>query len=320
MLLLSLSLTFIEGWKFLDNVRVSPVKVVGASYIQSVGPEYLGGAAGNLYIYALSGIAYGNGTSRDSIFAVSLAALPRCVNDTPLVAFRQEYIVSDSIPTGRYDTTFQYVRKDSSADYGGIIVYRISYNTWQGLDTCIVKLDSAYVIPSIDDDNIPDTVYYRSSPGNLISKTGDTVYSRVEVRYKLKNTGTIQGFQIDSIVFFDRYKFRLKEYFGFLQIKLDTSRYIIYFTQFGPFPQDLVNVFTKDLTQATYAPQTLNNKFKLVGNRIIFDNPYKGYIEIYKADGTLYRRFYFNGYDLDLSRYKGLYIIRIGKDRIKFIN
>lgn len=307
----------VESFEILRNAKL--LKINNPISIQSIDPNYLGGSVGNWYLYNLTGTAYGNGTSKDSIFLLNYFSLPNCPSENPLVALRKEYIVSDSFPNGRTDTTFLYVRSDSSVDYGGIIVYRIGYNNWEGVDTCIIGFNTPIAIPSFDDDSIPDTLYLRPSPANLISKTADTVYSKVQLKYKIKNTGTIQGFQVDSITSEDVYKFRLKEYFGFLQIKLDTSYVKIYFAQ-GTFPLNRADVLTKNLAQAVYIPQFSDNKFKMIGNKIVFDNPYKGYIEIYKADGTLYRRFYFNGYDLDLSRYKGLYIIRIGKDRIKFIN
>jgi hypothetical protein len=313
---LLISLVFERGWDKLPTKIYLP-KAKNPS-IASIGPEYLGGVVGNWYLYQLAGVAYGNGTSRDSIFSVEPAITPYC--DAPNVAFRVEKIVSDSFPSGRYDTTFQYVRNDSAAVYGGIIVYKILQNTWQGIDTCIVLLNTPYPIPSVDDDAIPDTVWYRSSPGNLISKNADTVYSRVEIRYKVKTTSTISGFPMDSILAYDRYKFRFRENKGFWLIKLDTSYVVFYITGFGAFPTTLANVYTKTLLQSNVSIPESNLSYKIINNTIYFDRTYKGYIYIYKPDGRMYKSIFLNGKSLDLSSYKGLYIIKLGQNYIKFIN
>ena len=281
---LLISLVFERVWDKLPTKIYLP-KAQNPS-IASIGPEYLGGVVGNWYLYQLTGVLYGNGTSRDSIFLVT-PVITYC--DNPNVAFRVEKIVSDSFPSGRYDTTFQYVREDSAAVYGGIVVYKILQNTWQGIDTCVVLLNTPYPIPSIDDDAIPDTVWYRSSPGNLISKNADTVYSRVEIRYKLKTTSTISGFQIDSILFYDRYKFRFRENYGFWLIKLDTSYIVAYITGFGPFPIIQANVYTKTLLQTNVSISESDLSYKIINNTIYFDRTYKGYIYIYKPDGRMYK-------------------------------
>jgi len=316
MLELLVSLVFERGWKELPTKIYLP-KAQNPS-ISSIGPEYLGGTVGNWYLYQLTGIAYGSGTSRDSIFLVEPAITPYC--DTPSVAFRVENIVSDSFPSGRYDTTFQYVRRDSSAIYGGIVVYKVLQNNWQGIDTCIVQLNNPYPISSVDDDMIPDTVWYRSSPGNLISNNADTVYSRVEIRYKVKTTSTISGFPIDSILVYDRYKFRLVENRGFWLIKLDTSYVIFYITGFGAFPSTLTDVYAKNLLQSNVLISEISNKYRIINNIIYFDKPYEGYIYIYKPDGGIYKSFFFKGKSLDLSNYRGLYIIKLDNNYIKFIN
>jgi hypothetical protein len=313
---LLISLVFERGWDKLPTKIYLP-KAQNPS-IASIGPEYLGGVVGNWYLYQLTGVLYGNGTSRDSIFSVEPAITPYC--GTQNVAFRVEKIVSDSFPSGRYDTTFQYVRNDSAADYGGIIVYKILQNTWQGIDTCVVLLNTPYPIPSVDDDAIPDTVWYRSSPGNLISKNADTVYSRVEIRYKVKTTSTISGFPMDSILAYDRYKFRFRENYGFWLIKLDTSYVVFYITGFGAFPTTLANVYTKTLLQSNVSIPESNLSYKIINNTIYFDRTYKGYIYIYKPDGRMYKSIFLNGKSLDLSSYKGLYIIKLGQNYIKFIN
>ncbi len=312
---LLISLVFERGWGNLPT-KIYLQKAQTPS-IMLIGPEYLGGVVGNWYFYQLTGVAYGNGTSRDSIFSVAPGITPYC--DTPNVAFRVEKIVSDSFPNGRYDTTFQYVRKDSSADYGGIIVYKILQNTWQGIDTCIVKLNNPYPIASVDDDQIPDTVWYRSSPGNLISKNADTVYSRVEIRYKVKTTSTISGIQVDSILAYDRYKFRFRENKGFWLIKLDTSYVVFYIHNFGPYPSSLTNVYTKTLQQFN-VPLYEQVSYKIINNIIYFDKPIEDYIYIYRPDGRIYKVIFLKGKVLDLSHYKGLYIVKFGKSYIKFIN
>ena len=312
---LLISLVFERGWEKLPTkIYLQKAQIPS---ITLIGPEYLGGVVGNWYLYQLTGIAYGNGTSRDSIFEVAPAITPYC--DTPNVAFRVEKIVSDSFPNGRYDTTFQYVRKDSSADYGGIIVYKILETSWQGIDTCIVKLNNPYPISSVDDDQIPDTVWYRSSPGNLISKNADTVYSRVEIRYKVKTTSTISGIQVDSILVQDRYKFRFRENKGFLLIKFDTSYLVFYIHNFGPYPSSLTNVYTKTLQQSS-VPLSEQMSYKVINNIIYFDKPIEDYIYIYKPDGRIYKVLFLKGKILDLSDYKGFYIIKFGKNYIKFIN
>ncbi len=312
---LLISLVFERGWEKLPT-KIYLQKAQTPS-IMLIGPEYLGGVVGNWYLYQLTGIAYGNGTSRDSIFSVAPGITPYC--DTPNVAFRVEKIVSDSFPNGKYDTTFQYVRRDSSADYGGIIVYKILQTTWQGIDTCIVKLNNPYPIASVDDDPIPDTVWYRSSPGNLISKSADTVYSRVEIRYKVKTTSTISGIQVDSILAYDRYKFRFRENKGFWLIKLDTSYVVFYIHNLGPYPSSLTNVYSKTLQQSNVSLYE-QVSYKIINNIIYFDKPIEDYIYIYRPDGRIYKVIFLKGKVLDLSHYKGLYIVKFGKSYIKFIN
>ncbi|MCX7947409.1 MAG: hypothetical protein N2504_02320 [candidate division WOR-3 bacterium] len=317
-MIVTISLPYITSWDILSKISLDYVKK--GSHVQSVGPEYLGGVLGNWYLYNLSGSIYGNGISRDSISVVvqlNPNDLPYCPSQTPTVAIRLEHIQANQ---NRIDTTFQYVRPyDSLAVYGGIGVYRINRNTWEGLDTCVIKPNIAIPIESFDGDQIPDTVWYRPSPGSLLSKNADTVYSRAEIRYKIRITNTNQ-YPIDSILVFDRYKFRFRENKGFWLISLDTS-YAMLYTQFGPIPQTQTNLLRKELQNSSVnLLENISGKFKIVNSKIYFDRNYDGMIYIYKPNGTLERSFYFKGNILDLSKLKGLYIIKIREQYIKFLN
>ncbi len=318
MLLVSTSLIFVKGWEIAREIRkVEPLKSQSGYTVYQIGPGYIGSAVGNWYLYQVTGWLYGSGTSKDSIFALTEAITPYC-DTIPNVGFRTE--VWNTTDTSFVDTAYQFIRSDSAVDYYGIIIYRVNYTSWEGIDTCITKLNYPYPIPSIDDDNIPDTLYLRSSPGTLISINADTVYTRVEVRYKIKTTGTIQGLPMDSILEYDVWKFKLRENYGFTQMGIDSLRVIFFITGFGSFPIDTFDVFMKVIQQAVSISERENANFKLLNNKIYFDKPYDGQIFIYRTDGRLYRAFYFRGNELDLSSYKGLYIIRIGRNYIRFVN
>ncbi len=317
MLLVSTSLIFVKGWEIVNSIKaIKPVKSQNYS-ICDISPGYIGNSPGNWYLYQVTGWLYGSGTSKDSIFEVASAITPYC-DTIPNVGFRAE--VWNTPNFSGVDTAYQFIRSDSAVDYYGNIVYRVNYTNWEGIDTCIIKLNYPYPIGSVDDDSLPDTLYVRSSPGTLISKNVDTVYTRVEIRYKIKTTSTIQGLPMDSILEYDKWKFKLRENYGFTQIGIDSAHIVFFITGYGSLPIDTFDVFMKILQGASFISEKTNTNFKLIGNKIYFDKPHDGKIFIYRTDGTLYRSLYFRGNELDLSSYKGLYIIRIGKNYIRFVN
>lgn len=316
MLLVSTCVTFFNAWEIARSKgRVQIVKPQNYT-IQDIPPTYIGNVVGNWYLYQVTVFLYGSGTSKDSIIAVGDASTPYC-GTIPGAALRRE--VWNTAKKNSVDTTYQFIRPDSAIDYLGNIVYRVGYTTWEGIDTCISKFTDAHPIPSVDDDQIPDTLYLRPSTGTFISKVADTIYTRVEIRSKVKTTSTIQGLPVDSIRESDVWKFKLRENFGFTQIGVDSSHFVVFIYGY-PVTLDTFDVFMKTLQNPSYTFEKPVNDFKIVNSKIYFDKPYDGEVFIYKADGRLYRKLYVRSNELDLSTYKGLYIIRIGRNYIKFVN
>jgi hypothetical protein len=294
---------------------------------QAIGPDYLGGVVGNWYQYTVSGWLYGNGTSKDSIFALSNQTLPRCSAITLPIAFRVEHLVADSVPSGRYDTTYLFVRNDTFADYGGQLIYAIGKTSWITLDTCIVKNDTPFVIQSIDGDNIPDTARIRYQTGTLTLQNGDTFYTSSPIGWKITITNKNQ-YPIDSVIETDKWKFKIVRYKGLWRIADDSLRQVYY--AFGsPNPAldtTYKNTFIKTLTNTSYVPQTLilTDGIYIKGQKLFINYEGNKNIIIFNTNGEIVKNIRTTEKVIDISSLRGAYLIRINTNKgisfLKFVN
>jgi len=218
--------------------------------------DWLGVVEGRYWDYTITGILYGNGTERDSVFLVAIIGptdFPYCTFSSSLAGANYQRFMNTDSTGPQTDTGFIYFRQGYDDLYGqdGLMVmkYNPSFgDNWQAWDTCLIRLNTRYPIGDIDGDAIVDSLWFKSSTARVASISGSSYLITISpLRYTVWSS-LFSSYNIDSIVVWDYYRFKFNETFGKVEEHLDSSRIKYYMFGFPVVDTAFRNLYHKVAT------------------------------------------------------------------------
>jgi len=218
--------------------------------------DWLGVVEGRYWDYTITGILYGNGTERDSVFLVAIIGptdFPYCTFSSSLPGANYQRFMNTDSTGPQTDTGFIYFRQGYDDLYGqdGLMVmkYNPSFgDNWQAWDTCLIRLNTRYPIGDIDGDAIVDSLWFKSSTARVASISGSSYLITISpLRYTVWSS-LFSSYNIDSIVVWDYYRFKFNETFGKVEEHLDSSRIKYYMFGFPVVDTAFRNLYHKVAT------------------------------------------------------------------------
>jgi hypothetical protein len=213
---------------------------------------WLGISNGAYWDYTLSGIMYGSGSERDSVFSVINVPglIGRCVfwGFVPWASFRVR--ISSSFGSST-DTAFLYLRTDNIYSTGRLMIMK--YNpavgdNWEAWDTCFFPINIKIPVGDIDGDGSFDTIWTRPSRARVENISGGVYEVSISpLRYGIKLTSLSSFF--DSIIVWEYYRFKFVPYFGKVEEHLDSQRWK-YYRMGTPFEVPFRDLYHKVITTA----------------------------------------------------------------------
>ncbi|MFZ8833218.1 MAG: hypothetical protein ACO2O5_03315 [Candidatus Caldipriscus sp.] len=217
--------------------------------------DWLGVVDGRYWDYTITGILYGNGTERDSVFSVGvIGVFPYCTFSSSLPGANYQRFMNTDSTGPRIDTGFIYFRQGYDNLYGqdGIIVMKYNPSlgdNWQAWDTCLIRLNTRYPLRDIDGDGRVDTFWVKSSTARVASISGPSYFITISpLRYTVWSSLLSSLYFIDSIVVWDYYRFVFNETFGKVEEHLDSSRIKYYMFGFPVLDTAFRNLYHKVAT------------------------------------------------------------------------
>jgi hypothetical protein len=218
--------------------------------------DWLGVVEGRYWDYTITGIMYGNGTERDSVFlvgAIGPTDFPYCTFSSSLPgANYQRFMDTDS--TGpQTDTGFIYFRQGYDDLYGedGLMVMKYNPslgNNWQAWDTCLIRLNTRYPLGDIDGDGIVDTFWVKSSTARVASISGPSYFITISPLKYAFWSSLLSSYNIDSIEIWDYYRFKFNATFGKVEEHVDSQKVRYYMFGFPIFDTAFRNLYHKVAT------------------------------------------------------------------------
>jgi hypothetical protein len=201
--------------------------------------DWLGVVEGRYWDYTITGILYGNGTERDSVFLVGTIGptdFPYCTFSSSLPGANYQRFMNTDSTGPQTDTGFIYFRQGYDNLYGedGLIVMKYNPslgNNWEAVDTCLIRLNTRYPIGDIDGDSRVDSFWVKSSTARVANISGSSYFITISpLKYAVWSSLLSSSF-IDSIVVWDYYRFVFNATFGKVEEHLDSER--VRFYMFG---------------------------------------------------------------------------------------
>ncbi len=256
--------------------------------------DWLGVVEGRYWDYTITGILYGNGTERDSVFLVGIigpTSFPYCTFSSPLPGANYQRFMNTDSTGPRIDTGFIYFRQGYDNLYGenGLIVMKYNPSlgdNWQAWDTCLIRLNTRYPIGDIDGDGIVDTFWVRSSTARVASISGPSYFITISPLRYVVWSSLLSSYNIDSIVVWDYYRFKFNETFGKVEEHLDSSRIRYYMFGFPVVDTAFRNLYHK------VATTSISEASKEITS---------GEVRVYTADGRYVGKF--------VPNRKGIYFV-----------
>jgi hypothetical protein len=262
--------------------------------------DWLGVVEGRYWDYTITGILYGNGTERDSVFLVGVIGpsdFPYCTFSGFLPGANYQRFMNTDSTGPRTDTGFIYFRQGYDDLYGenGLIVMKYNPSlgdNWQAWDTCLIRLNTRYPIGDIDGDGIVDTFWVRSSTARVASISGPSYLITISpLRYTVRSS-LLSSYFIDSIVIWDYYRFKFNESFGKVEEHLDSGRIRYYM-----FGSPVVDTTFRNLYRKV-ATTSISEASKGITS---------GEVKVYTADGRYVGNF--------VPNRKGIYFVVSNRTR-----
>jgi hypothetical protein len=262
--------------------------------------DWLGVVEGRYWDYTITGIGYGNGTERDSVFFVGFIGptdFPYCTFVSSLPGANYQRFMNTDSTGPRIDTGFIYFRQGYDNLYGqdGIIVMKYNPSlgdNWQAWDTCLIRLNTRYPIGDIDGDGIVDTFWVKSSTARVASISGPSYFITISpLRYAVWSS-LLSSYNIDSIVVWDYYRFVFNETFGKVEEHLDSTRLKYYMFGFPVVDTAFRNLYHK------VATTSISEASKEITS---------GEVRVYTADGRYVGKF--------VPNRKGIYFVVSNRTR-----
>jgi len=218
--------------------------------------DWLGVVDGRYWDYTITGILYGNGTERDSVFLVGVIGptdFPYCTFSSSLPGANYQRFMNTDSTGPQTDTGFIYFRQGYDNLYGQDGLMVMKYNpslgdNWEAVDTCLIRLNTRYPIGDIDGDGRVDSFWVKSSTARVASISGPSYFITISpLRYTVWSS-LFSSFNIDSIVVWDYYRFVFNATFGKVEEHLDSSRIRYYMFGFPVVDTAFRNLYHKVAT------------------------------------------------------------------------
>jgi hypothetical protein len=252
--------------------------------------DWLGVEEGRYWDYTITGILYGNGTERDSVFLVGVIGptdFPYCTFASSLPGANYQSFMNTDSTGPQTETGFIYFRQGYDNLYGQDGLMVMKYNpslgdNWEAWDTCLIRLNTRYPIGDIDGDGIVDTFWVKSSTARVASISGPSYFITISpLRYTVWISSlSSPPFPIDSIVVWDYYRFKFNATFGKVEEHIDSERVKYYMFGFPILDTAFRNLYhkvattsiseaSKEVTSGEVRVYTADGRYvgKLVPNR-----------------------------------------------------
>jgi hypothetical protein len=264
--------------------------------------DWLGVVEGNYWDYTITGILYGNGTERDSVFIVGFIGptdFPYCTFVSSLPGANYQRFMNTDSTGPQIDTGFIYFRQGYDNLYGQDGLMVMKYNpslgdNWEAVDTCLIRLNTRYPLGDIDGDGIVDTFWVKSSTARVASISGPSYFITISpLRYTVWISSlSSPPFPIDSIVVWDYYRFVFNATFGKVEEHLDSERVRLYTFGFPIWDTTYRNIYHK------VATTSISEASKEITS---------GEVKVYTADGRYVGKF--------VPNRKGIYFVVSNRTR-----
>jgi hypothetical protein len=194
--------------------------------------DWLGVEEGRYWDYTITGILYGNGTERDSVFLVGDIGptdFPYCTFSSSLPGANYQRFMNTDSTGPQTDTGFIYFRQGYDNLYGEDGLMVMKYNpslgdNWQAVDTCLIRLNTRYPIGDIDGDGRVDSFWVKSSTARVANISGPSYFITISPLKYAVWSSLLSSYNIDSIVVWDYYRFKFNATFGKVEEHLDSER------------------------------------------------------------------------------------------------
>ena len=263
--------------------------------------DWLGVVEGRYWDYTITGILYGNGTERDSVFLVGIIGptdFPYCTFSSSLPGANYQRFMNTDSTGPQTDTGFIYFRQGYDDLYGEDGLMVMKYNpslgdNWEAVDTCLIRLNTRYPIGDIDGDARVDSFWVKSSTARVASISGPSYFITISpLRYAVWSSLLSSFYNIDSIVVWDYYRFVFNATFGKVEEHLDSSRIRYY-------------MFGSPVLDTTY--RNLYHKVATTSISEASKEVISGEVRVYTADGRYVGKF--------VPNRKGIYFVVSNRTR-----
>jgi len=262
--------------------------------------DWLGVVEGRYWDYTITGILYGNGTERDSVFIVGFigpSEFPYCTFVSSLPGANYQRFMDTDSTDPRIETGFIYFRQGYDNLYGedGLMVMKYNPslgNNWEAWDTCLIRLNTRYPIGDIDGDGRVDTFWVKSSTARVASISGPSYFITISPLKYVVWSSLLSSSFIDSIVVWDYYRFVFNETFGKVEEHLDSERVRLYMFGFPILDTAYRNLYHK------VATTSISEASKGITS---------GEVKVYTADGRYVGKF--------VPNRKGIYFVVSNRTR-----
>jgi hypothetical protein len=255
---------------------------------------------GRYWDYTITGILYGNGTERDSVFLVGTIApseFPYCTFSSSLPGANYQRFMNTDSTGPQTDTGFIYFRQGYDDLYGedGLIVMKYNPslgNNWEAVDTCLIRLNTRYPIGDIDGDAIVDSFWVKSSTARVANISGSSYFITISPLKYAAWSSLLSSYGVDSIVVWDYYRFKFDATFGKVEEHLDSERIRYYMLGSPVVDTALRDIYHKVVTTS------ISEASKEITS---------GEVRVYTADGRYVGKF--------VPNRKGIYFVVSNRTR-----
>jgi len=262
--------------------------------------DWLGVVEGRYWDYTITGILYGNGTERDSVFLVGTIEptdFPYCTFSSSLPGANYQRFMNTDSTGPQTDTGFIYFRQGYDDLYGedGLMVMKYNPslgNNWEAVDTCLIRLNTRYPIGDIDGDGIVDSFWVKSSTARVANISGPSYLITISPLKYAAWSSLLSSYNIDSIVIWDYYRFKFNATFGKVEEHLDSERIRYYMFGFPALDTAFRNLYHK------VATTSISEVSKEITS---------GEVKVYTADGRYVGKF--------VPNRKGIYFVVSNRTR-----
>jgi hypothetical protein len=262
--------------------------------------DWLGVEEGRYWDYTITGILYGNGTERDSVFIVGNIGptdFLYCTFSSSLPGANYQRFMNTDSTGPQTDTGFIYFRQGYDDLYGQDGLMVMKYNpslgdNWQAVDTCLIRLNTRYPIGDIDGDGRVDTFWVKSSTARVENISGPSYFITISPLRYVVWSSLLSSYNIDSIVIWDYYRFVFNATFGKVEEHLDSERVRYYMFGFPVLDTAFRNLYHK------VATTSISEVSKEITS---------GEVKVYTADGRYVGKF--------VPNRKGIYFVVSNRTR-----